>query len=126
MVVLEFSRPTVNAIEPLYDAYSLHFLPLLGKIVTGDAESYRYLAESIRRHPPQDVLLAMLEEALPRRALAETFGEVGNCWDEPGGGSKPAHALERGCLPVHRRGGGSLANTPALVLSDERVGELCT
>lgn len=55
LLVLEFSR-VVPPLEPLYDAYSFRVLPWLGERVTGDAESYRYLAESIRMHPgPQEL-----------------------------------------------------------------------
>jgi demethylmenaquinone methyltransferase/2-methoxy-6-polyprenyl-1,4-benzoquinol methylase len=50
-------------LKPLYDAYSFKVLPLLGGLVAKDADSYRYLAESIRMHPSQEVLLDMLREA---------------------------------------------------------------
>lgn len=63
LLVLEFSQPTSEAMRPLYDAYSFRVLPLLGRLVAGDAASYRYLAESIRMHPDQETLLAMLREA---------------------------------------------------------------
>jgi len=63
LLVLEFSKPTTPALQSLYDAYSFRLLPLLGRVVAGDADSYRYLAESIRRHPDQETLLAMLREA---------------------------------------------------------------
>ncbi len=63
LLVLEFSKPTDNTIRQLYDKYSFHILPRLGKLITNDAESYRYLAESIRMHPDQDTLLGMLESA---------------------------------------------------------------
>ncbi len=63
LIVLEFSRVTVAALRPLYDAYSLNLLPLLGRVVAGDEASYRYLAESIRRHPDQDALKGMMEHA---------------------------------------------------------------
>ncbi len=62
LLVLEFSRPAA-AIAPLYDAYSFQVLPRLGRLVTGDEASYRYLAESIRMHPDQEALLAMMREA---------------------------------------------------------------
>ncbi len=62
-LVLEFSTPRVDAIRPLYDRYSFSVLPRLGKLIVDDAESYRYLAESIRMHPPQDELKAMMEGA---------------------------------------------------------------
>ena len=63
LLVLEFSKPTTAALESLYDAYSFKLLPLLGRLVVGDADSYRYLAESIRRHPDQETLLSMLRDA---------------------------------------------------------------
>jgi len=63
LLVLEFSQPRVPGLKPAYDAYSLRVLPLLGQLVAGDAASYRYLAESIRMHPDQDRLLAMMQEA---------------------------------------------------------------
>ena len=62
LLVLEFSRP-VPTLAPLYDLYSFRVLPLLGRLVAGDADSYRYLAESIRRHPDQDTLLRMMQDA---------------------------------------------------------------
>ncbi|HEX9472856.1 MAG TPA: class I SAM-dependent methyltransferase, partial [Steroidobacteraceae bacterium] len=63
LLVLEFSRPTSAALAEVYDAYSFRLLPLLGRVVAGDADSYRYLAESIRRHPDQETLLGMLRDA---------------------------------------------------------------
>ena len=63
LLVLEFSRPTSAALAELYDAYSFRLLPLLGRVVAGDEHSYRYLAESIRRHPDQEALLSMLRDA---------------------------------------------------------------
>ncbi len=63
LVVLEFSKPQVSALEPVYDAYSFQILPRLGELIADDADSYRYLAESIRRHPDQETLLGMFEAA---------------------------------------------------------------
>jgi demethylmenaquinone methyltransferase/2-methoxy-6-polyprenyl-1,4-benzoquinol methylase len=63
LIILEFSQPQVAALKPLYDAYSFRVLPLLGRWVTGDEASYRYLAESIRLHPDQEKLLAMMHAA---------------------------------------------------------------
>jgi demethylmenaquinone methyltransferase/2-methoxy-6-polyprenyl-1,4-benzoquinol methylase len=63
LLVLEFSQLAVPALRPLYDAYSFQVLPRLGQLVTGDAASYRYLAESIRKHPDQETLLGMMREA---------------------------------------------------------------
>jgi demethylmenaquinone methyltransferase/2-methoxy-6-polyprenyl-1,4-benzoquinol methylase len=63
LLVLEFSTPVAPGLKPLYDAYSFSVLPFLGRLVAGDAASYRYLAESIRRHPDQETLLEMLRAA---------------------------------------------------------------
>jgi demethylmenaquinone methyltransferase / 2-methoxy-6-polyprenyl-1,4-benzoquinol methylase len=63
LLVLEFSTPTAPGLKPIYDAYSFKVLPFLGGLVAKDADSYRYLAESIRMHPDQETLLAMLREA---------------------------------------------------------------
>jgi demethylmenaquinone methyltransferase/2-methoxy-6-polyprenyl-1,4-benzoquinol methylase len=63
LLVLEFSHPVLPALKSLYDAYSFRVLPLLGKFVAGDADSYRYLAESIRMHPNQETLLEMMRTA---------------------------------------------------------------
>jgi len=62
-LVLEFSHPVAPGLKTLYDAYSFRILPLLGKLVASDADSYRYLAESIRMHPNQETLLGMLQAA---------------------------------------------------------------
>src|SRR5450631_321031 len=63
LLVLEFSHPTIPGVQPLYDAYSFHVLPFLGRLVAQDAASYRYLAEAIRKHPDQETLLAMMRDA---------------------------------------------------------------
>jgi demethylmenaquinone methyltransferase/2-methoxy-6-polyprenyl-1,4-benzoquinol methylase len=63
LLVLEFSQPVVPLLKPLYDLYSFRVLPLLGKLVAKDADSYRYLAESIRMHPDQETLLQMMRDA---------------------------------------------------------------
>jgi demethylmenaquinone methyltransferase/2-methoxy-6-polyprenyl-1,4-benzoquinol methylase len=62
-VVLEFSTPVVAALKPVYDTYSFQVLPRLGQLVAGDAASYRYLAESIRKHPDQETLKGMMQAA---------------------------------------------------------------
>ena len=62
LLVLEFSR-VWQPLQPLYDAYSLKILPLIGKLVANDSDSYRYLAESIRVHPGQEQLKSLLEQA---------------------------------------------------------------
>jgi demethylmenaquinone methyltransferase / 2-methoxy-6-polyprenyl-1,4-benzoquinol methylase len=61
--VLEFSQVRAEWFRPLYDFHSFQVLPRLGRLLVGDADSYRYLAESIRRHPPQAQLQAMMERA---------------------------------------------------------------
>jgi demethylmenaquinone methyltransferase/2-methoxy-6-polyprenyl-1,4-benzoquinol methylase len=62
VLILEFSRPA-SAIKPAYDLYSFKVLPLLGKLVARDPDSYQYLAESIRMHPDQETLLGMMRDA---------------------------------------------------------------
>ncbi|MBU2898617.1 bifunctional demethylmenaquinone methyltransferase/2-methoxy-6-polyprenyl-1,4-benzoquinol methylase UbiE [Vibrio hepatarius] len=62
LLVLEFSKPIFEPLSKLYDAYSFHLLPKIGELVADDAESYRYLAESIRMHPDQGTLKDMMEE----------------------------------------------------------------
>jgi demethylmenaquinone methyltransferase/2-methoxy-6-polyprenyl-1,4-benzoquinol methylase len=62
-LILEFSELKIDALKPVYDAYSFQVLPRLGKFIAGDAESYRYLAESIRKHPNQEALRALMLEA---------------------------------------------------------------
>lgn len=63
LLILEFSKPKNPLLNKLYDAYSFNFMPLAGKLITNDADSYRYLAESIRMHPDQETLKAMMETA---------------------------------------------------------------
>lgn len=63
VLVLEFSKPRNELLNKAYDIYSFTALPLMGRAVTGDPDSYRYLAESIRMHPDQDTLQAMMEDA---------------------------------------------------------------
>jgi len=60
---LEFSRFQIAALAPLYDAWSFRVLPRLGALVAHDAESYQYLAESIRTFPDQETLAAMMRKA---------------------------------------------------------------
>jgi demethylmenaquinone methyltransferase/2-methoxy-6-polyprenyl-1,4-benzoquinol methylase len=62
LLVLEFSQVAAPLRKP-YDWYSLNVLPVLGKLIANDADSYRYLAESIRMHPPQAELKAMMKSA---------------------------------------------------------------
>ncbi len=82
LIVLEFSKPTLPGLKPVYDAYSFNVLPLLGKLVAKDEASYRYLAESIRMHPDQETLLQMLKNA--------------------GFGQARYHNLSGGIVAVHR------------------------
>jgi len=63
ILILEFSQPTLKFLRPVYDAYSFNVLPVIGKLVTGNSASYRYLAESIRMHPDQGAMLSMLKSA---------------------------------------------------------------
>ena len=63
LLVLEFSKPVLDPLSKAYDAYSFHILPRVGQLVAQDAESYRYLAESIRMHPDQETLKAMMNDA---------------------------------------------------------------
>jgi demethylmenaquinone methyltransferase/2-methoxy-6-polyprenyl-1,4-benzoquinol methylase len=62
VLILEFSTPA-DVLKPAYDLYSFKVLPLMGRLVASDAESYRYLAESIRMHPDQETLLEMMRTA---------------------------------------------------------------
>ena len=63
LLVLEFSKPVFEPLSKAYDLYSFTALPIMGKLVAGDAESYQYLAESIRMHPDQTTLKGMMENA---------------------------------------------------------------
>lgn len=63
VIVLEFSHPVDPVTEKLYDFYSFNLLPKIGGLVAQDEDSYRYLAESIRMHPKQEELKAMMEQA---------------------------------------------------------------
>lgn len=62
-LILEFSHLSMPLLQRLYDAYSFDVLPWLGKLITGDRASYQYLVESIRRHPDQETLKAMMGNA---------------------------------------------------------------
>lgn len=63
LLVLEFSKPVNPVVERVYDRYSFDILPKMGRLVTNDEDSYRYLAESIRMHPDQETLKGMMEAA---------------------------------------------------------------
>jgi demethylmenaquinone methyltransferase/2-methoxy-6-polyprenyl-1,4-benzoquinol methylase len=69
VLILEFSAVRSEPLKQLYDRWSFNVLPVLGRLVANDEDSYRYLAESIRKHPPQEELAEMLRDA--------GFGEVG-------------------------------------------------
>jgi demethylmenaquinone methyltransferase/2-methoxy-6-polyprenyl-1,4-benzoquinol methylase len=62
LIVLEFSK-VAKPLEKIYDAYSFKLLPRIGQFIANDADSYRYLAESIRMHPGQEELKGMMEQA---------------------------------------------------------------
>lgn len=63
LLILEFSKPVFEPFSKLYDLYSFTALPIMGKLVANDSESYKYLAESIRMHPDQRTLKGMMEKA---------------------------------------------------------------
>ncbi len=79
---LEFSKVDVAPLRPLYDIYSFAVLPFLGRVVARDAESYQYLAESIRQFPPQD--------ELAKRMIAAGFENVS--WKNLSGGIAAIHS----------------------------------
>lgn len=68
LLVLEFSKPIIPGLAPIYDTYSFKILPKMGKLIAGDEESYRYLAESIRMHPDQETLKQMMVDVGFERA----------------------------------------------------------
>ena len=86
LLILEFSKPSNPLLSKFYDAYSFKFMPLAGKLITDDADSYRYLAESIRMHPDQETLKGMMADAGFERIPFHTM---------PGG----IVALDRGIKP---------------------------
>ena len=63
LLILEFTTPPSNLVKSIYDLYSFSILPKLGELVANDAESYQYLAESIRMHPDAPKLKIMIEDA---------------------------------------------------------------
>ena len=63
LLVLEFSKTNNPLLTKLYDTYSFSLLPMMGKLIVNDSESYKYLAESIRMHPDQETLRSMMELA---------------------------------------------------------------
>lgn len=70
---LEFSRVSASALEPLYDAYSFKLIPRFGEWIADDAESYRYLVESIRRFPDQERFAGMIRDAGLSRVSYRNF-----------------------------------------------------
>ncbi len=74
---LEFSQVDIAALDRVYEAYSFRAIPAIGKLVTGDAEAYRYLVESIRKFPPAEEFRAMIEQAgFARASYAKLSGGV--------------------------------------------------
>jgi demethylmenaquinone methyltransferase/2-methoxy-6-polyprenyl-1,4-benzoquinol methylase len=63
LLILEFSKPISPLLQQVYDRYSFSMLPLMGRVIAGDSESYQYLAESIRMHPDQKTLKHMMRKA---------------------------------------------------------------
>ena len=63
VIILEFSRVVVPVFNRIYDQYSFKLIPILGKLVAKDQDSYQYLVESIRKHPDQEGLKSMMEDA---------------------------------------------------------------
>mgnify|MGYP003875942257 CR=1 FL=1 len=81
-LILEFSKPVSPMLAKVYDQYSFKALPAMGKVIADDAESYQYLAESIRMHPDQDTLKDMM--------LAAQFDQV------------TYHNLTGGIVAIHK------------------------
>jgi len=63
LLILEFSKPESALLSKVYDTYSFKLLPVMGKVIADDPDSYRYLAESIRMHPDQETLKDMMVDA---------------------------------------------------------------
>lgn len=61
LLILEFSKPRNPVLSDMYDKYSFSALPVMGKLITNDSDSYQYLAESIRMHPDQETLENMMK-----------------------------------------------------------------
>jgi demethylmenaquinone methyltransferase / 2-methoxy-6-polyprenyl-1,4-benzoquinol methylase len=83
-LALEFTPAVTPLLQPLYDLYSFHVVPLIGQIVTGDGDAYRYLVESIRRFPPPSALAAAIAEAgldhIRLRNLAGGIAALYSAW----------------------------------------------
>ena len=67
VIILEFSRVAIPVLKEIYDLYSFKLIPMLGKLVAKDRDSYQYLVESIRKHPDQEGLKKMMQDAGFRR-----------------------------------------------------------
>ncbi|SLN31675.1 bifunctional demethylmenaquinone methyltransferase/2-methoxy-6-polyprenyl-1,4-benzoquinol methylase UbiE [Pseudooctadecabacter jejudonensis] len=63
LMVLEFSQIPNDMLQRMYDFYSFNAIPVMGKVITGDRDSYQYLVESIRKFPDQDTFLGMVRQA---------------------------------------------------------------
>ncbi len=63
LMVLEFSQIPNEMLQKMYDVYSFNAIPAMGKLITGDRDSYQYLVESIRKFPDQDTFLGMIKDA---------------------------------------------------------------
>ena len=63
LMVLELSQIPNEMLQKMYDVYSFNAIPAMGKLVTGDRDSYQYLVESIRKFPDQDTFLGMIKDA---------------------------------------------------------------
>ena len=81
---LEFSEVTVPMLDRLYDLYSFNAIPVLGGVVTGDADAYRYLVESIRRFPNQEAFATLIREAgfarVQHRDLSGGIAAIHSAW----------------------------------------------
>ncbi len=62
LLILEFSEVSLDMLKPVYQSYSDRYIPILGRYIARDESSYRYLVESIRRHPNQETLKQMIEQ----------------------------------------------------------------
>jgi demethylmenaquinone methyltransferase / 2-methoxy-6-polyprenyl-1,4-benzoquinol methylase len=73
IMCLEFAPVDLPVLDKVYDAYSFSVIPAMGKAITGDGESYRYLVESIRKFPRPDVFASMIAKAGFRRVTHRGF-----------------------------------------------------
>ncbi|PCH57790.1 MAG: bifunctional demethylmenaquinone methyltransferase/2-methoxy-6-polyprenyl-1,4-benzoquinol methylase UbiE [Legionellales bacterium] len=63
VIILEFSKVTIDPLDKIYQAYSQHIIPKLGELISADKASYQYLVDSIKEHPDQDTLLEIMQQA---------------------------------------------------------------